>query len=56
MPYVQNIRLFNKEKIMDTILVQVNDKKAYGLIEDLEALDIIKVLERNVFFKINFST
>ena len=32
---------------MDTILLQVNDEKAYKLIEDLEALDIIKVLERS---------
>lgn len=32
---------------MDTILLQVNNEKAYRLIEDLEALDIIKVLKKN---------
>lgn len=31
---------------MDTILLQVNNEKAYKLIEDLEALDIVKVLKK----------
>ncbi|SFQ55343.1 hypothetical protein [Parafilimonas terrae] len=37
---------------MDTILLQVNDEKAYRLIEDLEALNIIKVLKKNKAEKI----
>jgi hypothetical protein len=32
---------------METILLQINNNKAYKLIEDLEALHIVKVLERN---------
>ena len=31
---------------METILLQVNSLKAYKLIEDLEALDIVKVLSK----------
>ena len=31
---------------MDTILLQINNDKAYKLIEDLEALDIVKILEK----------
>lgn len=33
---------------METILLQVNNAKAYKLIEDLEALDIVKVLKKNI--------
>ncbi|OOQ60867.1 hypothetical protein [Mucilaginibacter pedocola] len=33
---------------MDTVLLQINNEKAYKLIEDLEALDIITVLEKKV--------
>ena len=33
---------------MDTVLLQINNDKAYKLIEDLEALDIIKVLEKKM--------
>lgn len=33
---------------METILLQVNNDKAYKLIEDLEALNIVKVLEKNI--------
>ena len=33
---------------METILIQVNNNKAYKLLQDLEALDIIKVLRRNI--------
>ncbi len=33
---------------MNTILLQVNNEKAYRLIEDLEALNIVKVLEKSV--------
>jgi hypothetical protein len=32
---------------METVLLQINNNKAYKLIEDLEALDIVKVLEKN---------
>ena len=32
---------------METVLVQINNTKAYRLLEDLEDLDIIKVLEKN---------
>ena len=32
---------------METVLVQINNTKAYKLLEDLEDLDIIKVLEKN---------
>jgi hypothetical protein len=31
---------------METVLLQINNDKAYRLIEDLEALDIVKVLEK----------
>lgn len=31
---------------MDTILLQIKDDKAYKLIEDLEALDIVRVIQR----------
>ena len=31
---------------METILLQINNDKAYRLIEDLEALNIVKVLEK----------
>jgi len=33
---------------METILLQINDSKAYKLLEDLENLNIVKVLERKV--------
>ena len=32
---------------METVLIQINNSKAYRLLEDLEALDILKVLEKN---------
>ncbi|WP_184546526.1 hypothetical protein [Mucilaginibacter sp. FT3.2] len=32
---------------METVLLQINNSKAYKLIEDLEALHIVKVLEKN---------
>ncbi len=32
---------------MDTILLQITNQKAYKLIEDLEALNIVKVLKKN---------
>ena len=31
---------------METVLLQINNEKAYRLIEDLEALDIVKVLKK----------
>jgi hypothetical protein len=33
---------------MDTVLVQINNKKAYRLLEDLEDLHLIKVLKKSV--------
>lgn len=32
---------------MDTILLQINNNKAYKLIQDLEDLDIVKILQTN---------
>lgn len=32
---------------MEIITLQINNEKAYKLIEDLEALDIVKVLKKN---------
>jgi hypothetical protein len=32
---------------METVLLQINNNKAYKLIEDLEALNIIKVLKKS---------
>lgn len=31
---------------MNTVLLQINNDKAYKLIEDLEALNIVKVLQK----------
>lgn len=31
---------------METVLLQINNEKAYRLIEDLEALNIVKVLKK----------
>lgn len=36
---------------METVLVQINNSKAYRLLEDLEDLHIIKVLKRSVHSK-----
>lgn len=33
---------------METILIQIKDKKAYKLLEDLEDLQILKVLNKNI--------
>ena len=33
---------------METVLVQINNNKAYKLLEDLEDLHIIKVLKKSV--------
>ncbi|MGF7079134.1 hypothetical protein [Mucilaginibacter sp. UYCu711] len=33
---------------METILLQINDVKAYKLIEDLEALNVVKILEKDI--------
>ena len=33
---------------METILVQIKDKKAYKLLENLEELNIIKLINKNV--------
>ena len=33
---------------MDTVLVQINNNKAYKLLEDLEGLQIIKVLKKSI--------
>ncbi|WP_293304767.1 hypothetical protein [Pedobacter sp. UBA5917] len=32
---------------MDTVLLEITNEKAYQLIQDLEALDIVKILEKN---------
>lgn len=36
---------------MKTVLVQINSNKAYRLLEDLENLNILKVLNKNVLPK-----
>lgn len=33
---------------METVLIQINNNKAYRLLEDLEDLQLIKVLEKSV--------
>lgn len=33
---------------METVLVQINNNKAYRLLEDLEDLQIIKVLKKSI--------
>jgi hypothetical protein len=33
---------------MKTVLIQINNNKAYKLLEDLEDLNILKVLNKNV--------
>jgi hypothetical protein len=33
---------------METVLVQINDNKAYKLLEDLEDLQILKVLKKSI--------
>lgn len=33
---------------METVLVQINNKKAYRLLENLEDLQVIKVLQKNI--------
>jgi hypothetical protein len=33
---------------METVLIQINSKKAYKLLEDLEDLQIIKVLKKSI--------
>lgn len=33
---------------METILIQIHDVKAYKLLEDLEDLNILKVLKKNI--------
>ena len=33
---------------METVLIQINNIKAYKLLEDLEELDIIKVLKKSI--------
>jgi hypothetical protein len=32
---------------METVLIQINDNKVYKLLEDLEELQILKVLKKN---------
>ncbi len=34
---------------METLLIQLTNHKALGLLHEMEALDLIKVLEENVF-------
>ncbi|MEO0059057.1 MAG: hypothetical protein RLZZ312_704 [Bacteroidota bacterium] len=33
---------------METVLIQINNNKAYRLLEDLEDLHILKVLNKNI--------
>lgn len=33
---------------METVLVQINNNKAYKLLEDLEDLDVIRVLKKSI--------
>lgn len=33
---------------METVLIQINNSKAYKLLEDLEDLNILKVLSKNI--------
>jgi len=33
---------------METVLIQINDKKAYKILEGLEELNIITILQKNV--------
>lgn len=33
---------------METVLIQINDNKAYRLLEDLEDLHILKVLKKSI--------
>ena len=33
---------------METVLIQINNNKAYKLLEDLEDLNIIKILKKNI--------
>lgn len=33
---------------METVLIQINNRKAYKLLDDLEDLQIIKVLEKSI--------
>ena len=33
---------------METVLIQINNHKAYKLLEDLEDLNIIKVLKKSI--------
>ena len=33
---------------METVLIQINNSKAYKLLEDLEDLQILKVLNKNI--------
>lgn len=40
---------------METILLQINNDKAYKLIEDLEALDIVKILKKSNESKVKLS-
>ena len=35
-------------KVMETVLIQINNNKAYKLLEDLEDLQIIKVLKKSI--------
>ncbi len=39
--------IYLKYSKMDTVLIQINNSKAYRLLEDLEDLHIIKVLKKS---------
>lgn len=40
---------------MQTVLVQINNSKAYRILEDLESLDIIKIIKKKSELKQNLS-
>ena len=41
------IFVYRKIAIMETVLLQINNDKAYKLLEDLEALHLVKVLKKD---------
>jgi hypothetical protein len=40
---------------METVLIQINNIKAYKLLEDLEDLQLIKVLKKNLLPEVKLS-
>jgi len=42
------VYIWNNLSIMDTVLVKINNEKAYKLLEGLEELEVITVLKKNI--------